>query len=179
MYYICLPLGYLMKWCWQLVGNYGIAIILFTLATKIVLIPVSVWIHKNSIQMVKIQPEINFLKARLFGNNDAIAEEQSKLFKKNHYHPMLSLIPLAIQVILLIGVVQIIQHPLDYLFSVTPEQMDALKALLPEVNPGDSSLQLQLIRGIQDGSLNASGILGSDVINSINGLGLNFLGFDI
>ena len=36
LYYICIPLGILMKWCWQLVGNYGVAIILFTLVTKIV-----------------------------------------------------------------------------------------------------------------------------------------------
>ena len=42
MYYICIPLGYLMKWCWQLVENYGVAIILFTLATKLVLLPLSV-----------------------------------------------------------------------------------------------------------------------------------------
>ena len=49
MYYICIPFGYLMKWCWQIVGNYGWAIVLFTLATKIVLLPFSVWVHKNSI----------------------------------------------------------------------------------------------------------------------------------
>lgn len=47
VYYICIPLGYLMKWCWMLVENYGLAIILFTLATKIVLLPVSVWIQKG------------------------------------------------------------------------------------------------------------------------------------
>ena len=81
IYYVCIPLGYLMKWCWQLVGNYGVAIILFTLATKFVLLPVSIWIQKNSILMVKIQPEVNFLKANLQGNIDAIADEQSKLFK--------------------------------------------------------------------------------------------------
>ena len=79
---ICIPLGYLMKWCWMLVGNYGWAIILFTLATKLVLLPLSVWIHKNSIQMIKIQPDINFLKANHYGDADTIAEEQSKLFKK-------------------------------------------------------------------------------------------------
>ena len=33
MYYICYPLGYIMKWCRELVGNYGLAIILFTLMT--------------------------------------------------------------------------------------------------------------------------------------------------
>ena len=83
LYYICIPLGYLMKWCWQLVSNYGVAIILFTLLTKIVLLPISIWIQKNSILMVKIQPEVNFIKANLHGNLDAIAEEQSKLFKKH------------------------------------------------------------------------------------------------
>ena len=40
LYYVCIPLGILMKWCWQLVENYGVAIILFTLATKLVLLPV-------------------------------------------------------------------------------------------------------------------------------------------
>ena len=106
MYYICIPFGYLMKWCWQIVGNYGWAIVLFTLATKIVLLPFSVWVHKNSINMVKIQPAVNFLKANHYGDMDTFADEQAKLFKKENYHPLLSLIPLVLQIILLLGVVQ-------------------------------------------------------------------------
>ena len=42
LYYICIPLGVLMRWCWLLVRDYGLAILLFTLATKVVLLPVSV-----------------------------------------------------------------------------------------------------------------------------------------
>ena len=64
------------------IGNYGLAIILFTLVTKLVLLPVSVWIHNNSILMVKIQPEINMLKVKYFGDSDTIADEQAKLFKR-------------------------------------------------------------------------------------------------
>ena len=60
LYYMCIPFGVLMKWCWMLIADYGLAILLFTLATKVVLLPISIWIQKNSIQMVKIQPEINF-----------------------------------------------------------------------------------------------------------------------
>ena len=74
-----------MKWCWQLVGEYGLAIILFTLATKIILLPLSVWIHKNSILMVKLQPQINFIKAKYYGDSDTIADEQAKLFKKEKH----------------------------------------------------------------------------------------------
>ena len=51
LYYICVPFGYLMKWCWMLVGNYGLAILLFTLVSKVVLLPVSVWIAAMSCTM--------------------------------------------------------------------------------------------------------------------------------
>ena len=88
LYYVCIPLGALMKWCWQIIGNYGLAIVLFTFATKILLLPFSVWIHKNSIQMVKIQPAVNFLKVNHYGDMDTFADEQAKLFKKEKYHPV-------------------------------------------------------------------------------------------
>ena len=87
MYYICYPLGYVMKWCWELLGNYGLAIILFTLCTKIILLPISVWVHKNSIKMVTIQPDINFIKAKYYGDRDRIAEEETALYKKIGYSP--------------------------------------------------------------------------------------------
>lgn len=39
-----------MYFCYYLAHNYGLAIILFTLISKIVLLPVSVWVQKNSIK---------------------------------------------------------------------------------------------------------------------------------
>ena len=39
--WIAFPLGYIMEWCYELTGNYGLAIILFTLLTKIILLPQS------------------------------------------------------------------------------------------------------------------------------------------
>lgn len=155
IHYLCIPLGYLMKWCWLLVKDYGLAILFFTLATKIVLLPVSVWIQKNSIQMVKLQPEINRLKVKNHGNADLIAEEQLKLFKREHYHPMLSLIPLVLQIVLLLGVVHIIYHPLTYLFGVSNADVSALAAELG-VNTSVSSFQLKIVAAFQSGELNAA-----------------------
>ena len=177
MYYICLPLGYLMKWCWMLVGNYGLAIILFTLATKIVLLPLSVWIHKNSIQMVKIQPDINFLKANHYGDMDTIADEQSKLYKKHHYRPMLSLVPLAVQIILLLGVVEIIYHPLDYLFSLNADTVRAM-ADMCGIATDTSSYQLALIEAVKGGSLDGVAEFAS-VIEPITSFDGEFLGFNL
>ncbi len=183
LYYISVPFGYLMKWCWQLTGNYGLAIILFTLATKIVLMPLSVWIQKNSIIMVKIQPEINFLKARMFGNFDAIADGQAEIFKREKYHPMITIIPLILQVVLLLAVVEIIYHPFNYLFGYSAETIDALAAVAG-LDSSSSTCQLKIVEMMQTGEFmslaGASSVSGiSEIVTKANSLGLGFLGFNL
>lgn len=99
-----------MNGCYALCHSYGIAIILFTFVSKVVLLPVSIWVQKNSIKMVKMQPEINFLTVKHFGDKDTIAEEQAKIFKREKYHPMASIIPLIVQLVLLMGVIEVIKR---------------------------------------------------------------------
>lgn len=99
-----------MNGCYWLCKNYGVAIILFTLISKIVLLPVSVWVQKNSIKMVKMQPEINFIMVKHFGDKDTIAEEQAAVYKREKYHPMASVFPLIIQLVLLMCVIEVIKR---------------------------------------------------------------------
>ncbi len=108
-------LGWIMKLCYDIVGNYGVAIILFTLVSKVILLPISIWVQKNSIKMVKMQPEINRIKAKYFGDKDTIAEEESKIYKKHKYNPLASLVPLIAQIVLLLGVVEIVKNPTLYI----------------------------------------------------------------
>ena len=61
---IAYPLGFVMELCYRILGNYGVAIIAFTLLTKIILRPLSVWVQKNSIKMVQMQPALNRIKAK-------------------------------------------------------------------------------------------------------------------
>lgn len=178
LYYLCIPFGYLMKGCWLIAGNYGVAIILFTLATKLILMPLSVWIQKNSILMVKIQPEINYLKANMQGNIDAIAEGQSKIFKREHYHPMLSLIPLILQVIILLAVVYIIYHPLGYLFGMSDANIEALAKQIG-ANTGDSSYQLQIIEAIKAGKIGAGEFISAGMLDKIASFRLMFCGLNL
>lgn len=106
---LCLAFAWIIKKCYLLLNNYGGAIILFTVISKIILMPLTVWTHINSIAMIKIQPAINHLHATYYGQKDLIAEEESKLYKENHYHPLLSVIPLVFQILLLMGVIEAIK----------------------------------------------------------------------
>lgn len=121
-------LGWLMYFSYFLLKNYFLSIVLFTFLTKIVLLPVSLMVQKNSIKMVKMQPEINFIKAKYFGNGEKISEEQYELYKREHYQPLADLIPLALQLILLMGVIEVINNPVKHIFQGNPGTLDTMFA---------------------------------------------------
>lgn len=143
------PLGYIMQFCHFLFSDYGLAIILFTLLTKIVILPVGIWVHKNSIKMVKIQPAINRLKAKFFGDSERIAEEQSKLFKEQKYRPMASLVPLAVQIILLLGVVAVIYNPFQYVFRTPDSVVNGMYEVM-DIDTESNYAEIYLVNSVQE-----------------------------
>ena len=148
--------GNVMKWCYDITKNYGLAIILFTVFSKIVLLPVSMWVQKNSIKMVKIQPEINRIKVKYFGDKETIAEEQQRLFKREKYNPLASIIPLVLQIVLLMGVVEVIYHPFEYILKLPKEEITVIKETglkqIEGLDPESGSLELAIIDDIQSGT---------------------------
>lgn len=105
--------GQLLNECCKLTGNFGWGIWIFTFLTRIILLPVAIMVQFNSIKMVKLYPEMNRFKARYFGDKDMISEAQYELYKREKYHPVLDLIPVIIQLVLLMGVVEGIRKLMD------------------------------------------------------------------
>ena len=103
------PLNALMSLCHSAAGNYILTILLFTLATRLILLPVSLWVQKNGIKMVRMMPEINRLKIDYYGDKETIAEKTQELYKREKYHPLSSTVPLVIQLVLLMGVVEAVK----------------------------------------------------------------------
>ena len=102
-----------MRPCYDLTQNWWLTILLFTLIVKVVLMPLSLWCQWNSIIMVRMMPALNRVKVKYFGDQEQIGERQSELNREYHYHPLLSLIPLAVQVIILFGLVDVIHAITD------------------------------------------------------------------
>ena len=99
--------------CYALTGNWWLSILLFTVIVKIILLPMSLWCQKNSIVMVQLMPALNRIKVKYFGDRETIGDAQNALYKERHYHPLLSLVPLAVQIIILFGLVEVIHTITD------------------------------------------------------------------
>lgn len=106
-------LALIMQPCYDLTGNWWVAILLFTIIVKIILMPMALWCQKNAIVMVQLMPDLNRLKVKYFGDAETIGEKQNELYKEKHYHPMLSLVPLAVQIIILFGLVDVVHRITD------------------------------------------------------------------
>ena len=112
MSYIASAFGVVFKFCYSIgFQNYLVAVVLFTVLSKIILLPVSIWTQKNSIKMVIMQPRLNMLKVKYFGDKDKIADETTELYKKEHYNPFLTIIPTIIQIALLLGIIHVVRNP--------------------------------------------------------------------
>lgn len=182
-------LGYIMLWCYEVFNNYGLAIILFTLLSKVILLPISIWVQKNSIKMVKMQPEINKIKINYFGDKDKIADETAKVYKKEKYNAFVSLIPLFVQIVLLIGLVEVINNPLSYILKINQDEITSYKQILLDsdntIDSESSSLELLVVKDIKNGNIEKYNVVKENYsnfdesINKINNLDLNFLGFDM
>ncbi|MCD7749159.1 MAG: membrane protein insertase YidC [Oscillospiraceae bacterium] len=105
--------GYVMDLCYAIVPNYVVAIALFTLLTKIILMPVSLWTNRNGLKMVALMPELNRIKVQYYGDREKIGDEQAALYKEKHYRPLLSTVPLIIQIIILLGMIGVIHSVTD------------------------------------------------------------------
>lgn len=148
-------LGYLMYVCFFALKNYGAAIVLFTLLTKAVLWPLSEWVQKNSVKIVRITPELNHIKANYFGDKDTIAEKSSELYKREGYNPFASLIPLLMQLVLLMGLVQVIYNPLTHLYHLDDSLSSRMIDLTCELTDADresSSIQMSVVDAVQNPS---------------------------
>ena len=132
--------SWLMDVCHQLIPNYWIDIVIFTAITKVLQFPITLWCHSNSLKMVSLMPLTNRIKVRYFGDKDKIGEETAELFKREHYHPLLSLVPLAIQIVILMGFVRVI-------YAIADVEKDSPIGMIP-MRDGGISWMMPFIAGV-------------------------------
>ena len=156
MEYVARVFGIILYISYKLgLGNYILAIVIFTALSKIILLPVSIWTQKNSIKMVKIQPKLNMIKVKYFGDRNKIADETTALYKQEKYNPFAGIIPMIIQIIILLGIIEVVRHP-EYAglsesqmiagqiqFNLLPYAVGGLYLLMPLL-AGVSALVLSL-----------------------------------
>ena len=104
-------IGWVLAQIYDLVGNYGLSIIVLTIVIKVVLLPLGVKQIKSMQAMQSIQPKVKELQKKYKGNKAKIQEETMKLYKEAGVNPLGGCLPLLLQFPILIAMYAVIRAP--------------------------------------------------------------------
>lgn len=187
-------LSYIINPIYELVGNYGVAVILFTLIVKILLVPLGVKQQRTMVKTKQIKPELDKIQSKYKNDKEKLNEETMKLYQKYDINPMGGCLPLLIQFPILLGLYRVIQYPINWILRSNPveaiegiiskgiitasEAVEGLKSLAEgsEKIAGLSSISDIISVFERDASL---GVTQIDIASKFDLVNFNFFGLDL
>ena len=125
---ITVPFAYVLRLFYDLTGSYGLALILFTLAVKLILMPFQVKSKKSMMRMSALQGKVNEINQKYANNKEKQNQEVAKLYQEEGINPMggclWSFLPLPI----LIALYSIIREPLSNFLMMATDKVEAIIA---------------------------------------------------
>ena len=183
--------GYLLYWIYNIVGNYGIAIIVFTIFTKLILLPLTIKQQKSLEQNQKMQPAIQALQTKYRNEQQKIQEkykdspdvlqqkysesqqrmtdEYKKFMQENKFNPFSGCLLSLIQIPIIFGLLFAVSKPLTNIVKMPEEQIkQEIIAIMPEEYNGSYEEYIKLNRYAE-----------IEVIKKNDLLKLDFLGINL
>lgn len=181
MYFLGVPLGYVMRFIYSFVHNYGFSIIVFTLLVKLLLLPLAVKQQKSSAKMAVVQPQMMELQKKYANNQQKLSEELQALYAREGYNPSSGCLTMLIQFPIIMGLYDVIYKPLTHILALGKDviaQATEIASAVVDMGGRTYSMEPQIIKAVQLDP-DAFQVLGSDVVNKIQAMDINFLGINL
>lgn len=125
-YYICVPFAWLVRLFYNLTNSYGVALILFTLVIKLIMLPFQMKSKKSMMRMSRVSGQMQELQKRYAKNQAKLQEEMQKIYEEEGVNPMSgclwSLIPFPI----LIALYSIIRQPITHFMMLSKDVLQTV-----------------------------------------------------
>ena len=112
---IAVPLGYLLTFIYNLVGNYGISLIILTVLVKLLLYPLYFKQIKSTASMSSLQPKMKAIQEKYKNDKEKMNEEMAKITKDENFNPMGGCLPMLIQLPIIWGLFTLLRNPIKYI----------------------------------------------------------------
>ena len=116
--------GYLLSIINNIVGNYGLAIILFTIIIKLIMLPFSIKQQKTMKKSAILQEKMKVLQFKYKNNPEQLNKEMMDLYKSENMSPFSGCLSSILQIILLISIFYMVRFPLTYMERIDNSKID-------------------------------------------------------
>lgn len=112
--------GYLLHAIYSLVNNYGVAVIIFSIILKLILLPLSIKQQKTMKKSTKIQGKLQEIQFKYKNDPERMNQETLKLYKEENMSPFSGCLSSIVQILILFAVFYLVRSPLTYMQKVDP-----------------------------------------------------------
>ena len=175
---ITLPFAALLRWMYSITGSYGVAIILFSLILKLVLLPFQMKSKRSMVRMGRLNDKMQELQKQYAKNQQKYQEELAKLYQEEGINPASGCLWSFLPMLVIIPLYQIIYRPITHFMGLSETAMEAVRtaatALGYSATPNNAYEQIALTEFV---SSHWDGMKGAaDGLINVN---FDFLGIDL
>lgn len=172
--FIQIPFGYVLEFFYNFFNNYGIALILFSLAVKILLLPMSAKSKKSSMKMSRIQPKVKELELACGDDKQKYQQQLQQLYKDEGVSAFGGCLWALIPLFILLPLYNVIREPLEYILHLDADVIKELKDLVITSGVEENYWQYAAASTIE-------GFVGrvDGLAEGVKNLNLTFLGIDL
>ena len=158
--------GYLLNFIYHIVNNYGLAIIIFTIAVQIILLPFFIKQQKTLIKNNRIQEKLKDLRDKYKNDQVRLGQETLDLYKNEKMSPFSGCLTSILQLILFVSIFYLVRQPLTYMERISADQINEYMQKY-EINQQSAYKEIDIIREAKKNN--------DDSIN----IQMDFLGIDL
>lgn len=159
--------GYILNFLYDFFNNYGIAIIMFSLLLRFILLPLTIKQQKNMQKSLKMQDKLREIQFKYKNDQERLTQETMNLYKQENLSPFSGCLSFIIQFLVIVSVFLMVRSPLTYMKKIDNNVLDNyVTKLREEGSKNDAYQEISIIQkyGDMDERLN---------------INMDFLGIDL
>ena len=170
------PFGWVLFQLFELVGSYGVALILFTVFSKIILLPFQMKSKKSMVDMQRLQPKLKELEKKYKNDKEKYSIAVQKLYKSENVSMMGGCLPLLITMPIMLGLYAVVRQPLTYMFGFNADLIKQIADIVGVAteNMSMSNLEIQIASRMGEFQTQLTAI-----IPNLRVIDFHFLGIDL
>ena len=186
---LAMPFGWVLSLFYNITGSYLVSILVLTVIIRLLLLPVSISQQKNSAKQVRLNTKVNKIKQKYAGNQQKIQEETQALYQREGFGAAnMGCAPLAVQLIVMIGLYEVIYTPLSSVLRFSNEIVAKLQEVMNIVvstsgkgNNTSRMLEINILNGVTEFKEQIGEVLSGKDLNALLTLKeqFNFMGLDL
>lgn len=144
--------GYVLNFIYNVVKNYGVAIIIFSILVKVLMIPISLKQQKTMKKSAKIQAKMKEIQFKYKNNPEQLNQSTMELYKSENMSPFSGCFSAIVQIVLLFAVFYLVRSPLTYMKKIDENVINKYSKIIHENDLSTNSAypQIEILRELDN-----------------------------